>query len=457
MSGASAIDSALLGGLFGTDAMREAFSDEARIRAMLRFEAALAKAEAARGVIPPESAGPIATACKNLKIDPDDLRKGTTLGGNPAIPLVKALIAATKGDAGRYVHFGATSQDAIDTGLMLQVADGLDLLLADLGHAADAASGLADAHRQTAMVGRTFLQHAVPIPFGLKAAGWLGLLARSHARLAEIRRNGLFVQFGGAAGSLSALGGKGPAVMDTLARELGLRAPDTPWHTARDRIVAIGAAVAATAGAAGKIARDVGLLMQTDTAEAFEPAAPGKGGSSTMPHKRNPVGSIAVIAAVRQAEARLPILVSSMDQDHERALGAWHAEWGAIAELFVLTAGALAHIRTILEGLTVDEKRMAANLEASDGLVYAEAVSLALAPKIGRDEAHARIEAASRTVVDEGRHLRDVLADDSQVTAYLDAKALARLFDPKNQFAGAERFISRALKAWQGARTGRSK
>ena len=452
MSGAGTIDSALLGDLFGTAAMRAVFADEARIAAMLRFEAGLAKAEAAEGVIPAAAAGPIGRACKALKPDLAGLGRATALAGNPAIPLVKALIAAVKGDAARYVHFGATSQDAIDTGLMLQIRDGLDLLLSDLAPAADAAAKLATEHRHTPTVGRTFLQHAVPIPFGLKAANWLGLAARAHARLRALRDTGLFVQLGGAAGSLSALGAKAVAVTDALARELDLAAPDAPWHTARDRVAEIAAGVAITAGAMAKIARDVALLMQTDTAEAFEPAAPGKGGSSTMPQKRNPVGATLAIAAAAQAEARLAIIVGGMAQEQERGLGGWHAEWGALAELFVLTAGAVAQVRAILTGLTVDAARMRANLDASRGLVFAEAMSLALTPKVGRPEAHRKIETASRRVIAEGRPLQDLLAEDAAVVKALGTAGLKRIFDPTAQFGGADAFITRALGAWDKER-----
>ena len=452
MGGVSATDSMVLGGLFGTAPMRAVFSDEQRVQAMLDVEAALARAEAATGVIPKEAAPAIAAACRADLYDLADLGRRTAPAGNPAIPLVKMLTDKVPGDAKKYVHWGATSQDIIDTGLMLQVRAGLDVLLSEVAAVADAAAKLADAHRKTPMAGRTFLQHALPIPFGYKAAVWLGLAARAHSRLAGIRRNGLALQFGGAAGTLASLGGDGTKVADALARELSLPLPDMPWHSARDRIADIAAAVAIAAGSMGKIATDIALLMQTEVAEAMEPTGEGKGGSSAMPHKRNPVGATLAIAAAAQAEARLPLLVASLRQEHERGVGMWHAEWGAIAELFLLTAGAVNHVRIALEGLTVDAARMRANLEATNGLIFSEAVTMALATTFGREAAHQKVEHAVKAAVAAKRHLREVLAEDKAIADALGKDGLARAFDPMSQIGASDEFISRALGSWKKSR-----
>jgi 3-carboxy-cis,cis-muconate cycloisomerase len=452
MGGVSATDSAVLGDLFGTAAMRGVFSDRARVQAMLDVEAALARAEAATGVIPKDAAAPIAAGCRAEDYDLAELGRLTALAGNPAIPLVKMLTAKVAGDAKRYVHWGATSQDIIDTGAILQMRRGLDLLIADLVAAADAAAKLADAHRKTPMVGRTFLQQALPITFGYKAAAWLGLAARAHDRLAALRRDRLCLQFGGAAGTLASLGTDGVKVAEALARELDLTLPDMPWHSARDRFAELGAAVAIAAGSMAKIATDIALLMQTEVGEVYEPAAEGKGGSSTMPHKRNPVGAAAAIAAATQAEARVPVLLAALHADHERGTGTWHMEWSSLPEVFVLTSGAVAQMRTALEGLTVDAERMRENLERTQGLIFAEATMMALAPAIGRGAAHNKIEEASHQAIEAKRHLRDVLMADKEIVGALSKEKIEALFDPMNQIGSSDAFISRALDSWRKSR-----
>jgi 3-carboxy-cis,cis-muconate cycloisomerase len=452
MGGVSATDSTVLGDLFGTAAMRAVFSDLARVQAMLDVEAALARAEASTGVIPKDAAGPIEAACRAEDYDFVELGRLTAIAGNPAIPLVRMLTARVAGDAKRYVHWGATSQDIIDSGTILQIRRGLDLLTADLAAVADAAARLADTHRETPMAGRTFLQHALPIPFGYKAAVWLGLAARAYGRLTALRHRGVCLQFGGAAGTLASLGADGMKVAEALARDLDLPLPDMPWHSARDRFADIGAAVAVAAGSMAKIATDIALMMQTEVGEVFEPAAEGKGGSSTMPHKRNPVGAAAAIAAATQAEARVPILLAALRTDHERGVGPWHAEWTALPEIFVLASGAVAHMRTALEGLTVDPQRMRDNLERTQGLIFTEAAMMALAPAIGRGAAHDKLEEASRHAIAARHHLRDVLMADRTVVDAIGAERIERLFDPTSQMGSADTFISRALDAWRKAR-----
>jgi 3-carboxy-cis,cis-muconate cycloisomerase len=452
MGGVSAIDSIVLGDLFGTAAMRALFSDRARVQAMLDVEAALARAEAAAGIIPKDAAAPIGVACRADDFDLEELGHQTALAGNPAIPLVRMLTEKVSGEAKRYVHWGATSQDIIDTGMVLQLRGGLDLLVADLAAVADAAAKLAETHRRTPMVGRTFLQQALPITFGYKASVWLGLAARAHDRLVALRRNGLFLQFGGAAGTLASLGNAGVKVAEALASELDLPLPDAPWHSARDRLAEIGAAVAIAAGSMAKIATDIALMMQTEVGEVFEPAAEGKGGSSTMPHKRNPVGSAAAIGAATQAEARLPLLLAALRADHERGTGTWHMEWTALPELFVLTSGAVAHMRTALQGLTIDTQRMRENLDRTQGLIFAEAAMMALAPAVGRGVAHHKIEEASHQAIAAKRHLRDVLLADKEIMSTLGREKIEALFDPMNQIGSANAFISRVLDSWRKSR-----
>jgi 3-carboxy-cis,cis-muconate cycloisomerase len=442
--------SALLLPLLGSRAVAELFSDAARLQGMLDFEAALAAAEAEVGVIPAAAAAAIGAHCRAGLIDLDGFADDAAQAGNLLIPLVKRLTAAVARadrDAARFVHWGATSQDAIDTGLVLQLRGACDTIERDLGRLADGLAALAEAHRRTPEVGRTWLQHALPITFGLKAAGWLDAVERQRARLGGLAPRVFVLQFGGAAGTLASLGDRGLAVAEALARRLDLALPALPWHTARDRFAELGALFGLIVGTVGKIARDVSLLMQTDVGEAFEPAGAGRGGSSTMPHKRNPVAAAAVLAAATRAPGLVATLMSAQVQEHERGLGGWHAEWVALPELAVLTAGALAQTAETITGLDVDAARMRANLDATHGLIMAEAVMMALGAKLGRLEAHHLVEAACRRAVAEGRHLRAVLGDDPTVAAQLDTAALDRLFDPLNYLGAADALISRVLAA----------
>ena len=439
----------LVGLLFGADYAAKAFSDPARLQGMLDFEAALARAEATVGLIPQTATTAIATQCRAELFDIGALATAAVQAGNPAIPMVKALTALVgQGDpsAARFVHWGATSQDAMDTGLVLQLRGFLDVFATDLGRLATVLAALATKHKATPMTGRTWLQHAVPVTFGLKAAGWLDAVTRHRARLAEIRPRALALQLGGAAGTLAAFGGRGLDVAAALSRDLDLPLPATPWHSQRDRIAEIGAFLGLVVGTLGKIARDLSLLMQTDVAEAFEPAGEGRGGSSTMPHKRNPVASAVVLAAAVRAPGMVATLLSAMVQDHERGLGGWHAEWETLPELAVLAAGALRHTSDAMAGLDVDPNRMRRNLDTTHGLIFAEAVAMALAPAIGRSEAHALLERACRRAADTKRHLKAVLTDDAAVTAHLKPADLDRLFDPANAVGEAQALVERVLR-----------
>ena len=428
--------------------MRAVCDDRSTLQNMLDFEAALARAEAATGVIPAVAVGPIAAACRADSFDMAALAEAATRSGNLAIPLVKALtanVAKADAEAARYVHWGATSQDVIDTATMLTLRAGIDALDADLSRAIKGFAALARTHRNTAMVARTWLQHALPMPFGLKAAEYAASLARARCRLRRLRREGLALQFGGAAGTLAALGDKGLAVAERLAQELDLPLPEAPWHTHRDRIADVASAFAILAGSCGKIARDVSLMMQTDVGEAFEPAGEGRGGSSTMPHKRNPVAAASALGCATMAPQLAATIFAAQVQDHERSAGPWHAEWPTLPQLMLVTSGALAAIVDIAEGLDVDAARMRSNLDATHGLIMAEAVTFALADKIGKSDAHHLIEAASKRAVAEKKHLREILAADSQVTAHLTQEKIAALFEPMAYQGASQALIDRLL------------
>src|SRR5579871_410929 len=440
--------SPLLAPMFSSGPMRAACDDVAYLQAMLDFEAALARAEAAVGVIPQSAAAPIGRACKAAGFDLASLAEAATRSGNLAIPLVKALTAAvaeTDPEAARFVHWGATSQDVIDTATMLVVRSAIDLLLADLDRAITGFATLARTHRNTAMVARTWLQHALPMPLGLKLSEYAAALGRSRTRLKRLAREGLALQFGGAAGTLAALGDEGLAVAEKLADELKLPLPEAPWHTHRDRIAEAASVLAILAGSCGKIARDVSLLMQTDVGEAFEPAGAGRGGSSTMPHKRNPVAAASALGAATMAPNLAATIFAAQVQEHERSAGPWHAEWPTLPTLLLVTSGALAATVDLAEGLEVDPARMRRNLDATGGLIMAEAVAMALAETIGKSEAHHLVEAASRKAVAEKMHLRDVLAADSNVTARLGADQLKKLFEPMAYQGASQSLIDRLL------------
>jgi 3-carboxy-cis,cis-muconate cycloisomerase len=440
----------LFGPLFHGPAMGAVFTDRAHLQGLLDFEAALARAEARVGVIPTAAAGPIAAQCDAALYDLGPLAEATAKAGNTAIPLVKALtarVAAKDKAAAGFVHWGATSQDAMDTGLVLQLRAALELIEADLARLSTHLAALVQTHRQTPMVGRTWLQHALPITFGLKAAGWLDAVERHRARLAELKPRLLVLQFGGAAGTLAALGDKGLVVAEALAADLKLSLPATPWHGARDRVAEFGTVLALLTGTLAKMARDIALLMQTDVAEVFEPAGEGKGGSSTMPHKRNPVAAAVVLAAATRVPHLAGSLLSGMVQEHERGLGGWHAEWQVLPELVQLSVGALAQMVEVAGGLEVKPDQMRANLDVTDGLIMAEAVAMALGARIGKQEAHHLIEAASKRAVSEKRHLRDVLAEDKAVLQHVKRDELDKLFDPFGYTGVAAALIDRVLAA----------
>lgn len=424
------VDSAILGGLFGSDAMRAVFSERRWLQAMLDVEAALAKVQAGLGIVPADAALKIAAAARAEAMPVREIAASAAVVGYPVVGLTKALARAAGPEAGRYVHWGATTQDILDTALALQMRDGLALVRADLVRVIRALVARAETHRGDVMAGRTHLQHALPVTFGYKCAVWAAPMLDDLARIEALGPRVLRVQFAGAVGSLASLGAKGRAVTEGLARELGLAAPTAPWHATRDGIAEAASVLGIVCGNLAKFATDVVLLMQTEVGEAFEPHQPGRGSSSTMPQKRNPIASEYVLAAARGVHALVPLLLGAMAGDQERSTGPWQSEQLALPQVFVLTGGALRHAAAIAEGMTVDAGRMRRNLDLTQGLILAEAAMMVLAEAIGRQEAHDVVEHACARALKEGRPLAAVLREDKAVKGRLDPAALARLGDP---------------------------
>ena len=437
-------DSAIFRDAFGSAGMREIFSDEGLIGRYVEVEVALAAAEARVGVIPKDAAAAIKKLARADAIDVAKLKAETDLVGYPIVGVVHQL-AKQCGDAGRYVHWGATTQDIMDTATVLQIRAALELVEADLAAIDAALAALAKKHRGTVMAGRTHLQHALPVTFGYKAAVWRGMIVRHRQRLEEIKPRVLVGQFAGAAGTLASLGDKGLAVHDALMEELGLGRPATPWHVARDGVAETVSLLALIAGTLAKIATDVMLMMQTEVGEAFEPFVKGRGSSSTMPQKRNPIACEFIVALGKVVRQQAGLMLDAMSADHERATGPWQLEWVAIPEAFIATGGALRQARFLLEGLIVDAGRMRRNLDLTGGLIVAEAVMMALARHTGRGEAHDIVYGACRAALDKGTTLLEELERNSEVTRHFDKKRLAELTDPVNYLGSAEAMVDRAL------------
>lgn len=440
----------LLNSLFRSEDVEKAWSDRSCLQGMLDFEAGLARAEARAGVVPSSAAAAIAAKCKAELFDIPELARGAKLAGNIAIPLIKALtalVAQNDKDAARYVHWGATSQDAIDTGCVLQLRQALKIIASDLDRLADGLAELATKHRSTIVVGRTWMQQALPTTFGAKVAGWLDAVDRHRERLRETRRRALVLQFGGAVGTLAALGPGGVEVANNLVEELALGLPEIPWHSHRDRVAEVATSLGLCVGTLGKIAKDISLHSQTEVAEVFEPAENNRGGSSTMPHKRNPVASAVVLSAAMRVPGLVSAMLTAMVQEHERGLGGWHAEWETLPEIVSLSAGALHLMAEVIPKLEIDAKRMQENLEATRGLIFGEAVSMALAEKMGKAAAHELVEGACQKARNEKRHLRDVLLCDEQAKLQLSAVDLDELFDARKYLGMAEGFVDRVVAA----------
>jgi 3-carboxy-cis,cis-muconate cycloisomerase len=440
--------------LFRSEDVERCFSSGACLQGMLDFEAALARAEGRAGVIPSSTATAIAAKCNADLFDVQGIAHGAKLAGNVAIPMVKALTALVAEDdkeAARYVHWGATSQDAIDTGLVLQLQQSLKLIADDLDRLARGLAGLATKHRSTIVVGRTWMQQALPTTFGAKVAGWLDAVDRHRERLCETQRRAIVLQFGGAVGTLAALNDRGTEVAKNLAEDLRLPVPEIPWHSHRDRMAEVATTLGLCVGTLGKIARDIALHSQTEIAEVSEPTVEGRGGSSTMPHKRNPVTSAAVLSAAMRVPGLVSTMLAAMVQEQERGLGGWHAEWETLPEIVRLTAGALHHMAETAPALEIDVERMKHNLEVTHGLIYAEAVTMALAQNIGKAAAHKLVESACARAQKRKQHLRDVLRDDQEVRAHLSVEAIDTLFDPRRYLGEAEAFVDRVVARHESA------
>jgi len=438
----------LLDPLFTTDPMREIFSDAQRLQRMLDFEAALAGALVMAAIAPASVLPAIKSQCKTDRFEFAAIAREAALAGNIAIPLVKALsslVAREDTKAATFVHWGATSQDAIDTGLVLQLRDALELIEEGLANLHGALSRLAETHETTIMAGRTWLQQGPPVTFGLKVAGWLGAIERHQTRIERAREQAMVLQFGGAVGTLAALDGRGLEVAAALAHELKIALPELPWHAHRDRLGEVATTLGLLVGTLGKIARDVSLMAQTEIDEVQEPAAPGRGGSSTMPHKRNPVGSAVALAAAIRVPGLVSTMLTAMVQEHERGLGGWHAEWETLPEICMLTAGALGQMTQTIEGLEVHPEKMRENLDVTHGLVLSEAVSFALAAKIGKKQARQIVEEACRQALDQRRQLRDVLFERKDVTDQLSMQEISQLLDPNHYLGSAGEMMKSVL------------
>ena len=440
------LDSLLFRDAFGTPQMRAVFDDHALIGHYVAVEIALAKAEARCGVIPQAAADEIAAKCDAATLDFDLLRHETEIVGYPILPLVHQ-ISKQAGASGGFVHWGATTQDIMDTAVVLQIRDGLALIEADVAALRAILADLARKHRDTPMAGRTHLQQALPVTFGYKCAIWLNMFDRHAERLAQLRPRVLVGQFAGAAGTLASLGDKGLPVQAAMMEELGLGVPTSTWHVARDGFAEAVNLLALITGSLGKIAYDVMLMASTEFGELYEPFVKGRGASSTMPQKRNPISSELMLACAKAVRQQAGLMLDAMVQDLERATGPWHAEWIAIPEAFVLSAGALHQAKFMLAGLIVDEAAMARNLDSTKGLIVAEAVMMGLAPHIGRQEAHDVVYDACRVVNEKGGRLADALNAMPTVSSRLDPALIERLTDPANYLGAAPQMVDRAIAA----------
>jgi len=442
----------LFGPIFVPERFSEAVSGRAWLRAMLEAEGALAVAQARIGLIPPQAAETIVSCCDVNRFDPGEIGRRGRAQGNPVPPLVRALtgvVSEGSEDAASHVHKGATSQDIMDTAAMLVCRHALGLILTEIEGIAAACAHLADTYRDTLMPGRTLLQQALPTTFGLKAAGWLVSVLEARGRLLAVRETGLAVQLGGAAGTLASLGPAGTQVLDEFARELGLAEPVVPWHTDRARISEIGGALSLLAGVLGKISQDIILMVQTEIGEVMEPAGEGRGGSSTLPHKRNPILSVTAAASARRVLDLSHTLQAALVGEHERAVGAWHSEWEALSDALALAGGAAAAVREVTEGLEVHPEKMRENLNTTEGLLLAENVTTVAAEYLGRLEAHDLVEEASHRVLEGGKSLREELLSEPRLGEVLSEAEIDAALDPASYLGSAGEFVDRALKLYR--------
>jgi 3-carboxy-cis,cis-muconate cycloisomerase len=440
----------LIDSLATTEPLAELFSDQSVLQAMLDFESALARAEARAGVVPQSAANAIRKAAKPENFDVADLAAATLRAGTPGIPLAKALrqkVRAIDEGAASFVHWGATSQDIADTALILLLKRAEKILDGDVVRLTRALKKLSQEHKQTVMLGRTLLQPAPPITFGLKAAGWFASIQRSKENLDKAFVAALVLQFGGASGTLASLGKKGVDVARLLAGELKLADPEGPWHTQRERLAALICACGVLTGSLGKMARDISLLMQTEVSEVSEPGGDGRGGSSTMPHKRNPIGCALTLAAGQRVPALVASFLSGMMQEHERAVGGWQAEWPTVASIIQATGMAIASMAEVAEGLTVNIARMRSNIDATQGAIFAERAAILLGGKLERNTAHKILQDATKKSAKQKRRLSEVLAKIPEVAKYLDRATLRNLEEPEEYLGSAEAFRKALLSA----------
>jgi 3-carboxy-cis,cis-muconate cycloisomerase len=442
-------DASLFSGLFAHGDVAAEVSDRALVQAMVEFEVALLRALAVLDLAPTDSADELATAFDHGALDVDVAELGAATGeqGTPVPGLLRALRRQISGATAAHLHKGATSQDVVDTAMMLVTGRALDVVLADLSAAAEACAELVSRYRDAIEPGRTLLQQALPLTFGLKAAGWLAGIDGVIAELTAVRDRELALQFGGAVGTLASLGDRGLDVAAELADQLGLPAPALPWHTIRLRPARIAAGLGAALGMMGKIGRDVVLLAQTEVAEVSEGAGEGRGGSSTMPHKRNPVGAIGLVACAQRGPGLVATMLGAMMQEHERGAGSWQAEWETLPVLLRLTGSAAAMLKELLGGLEVDPEKMRDDMQTTGALVMSESVAAALAPALGRADAQDLVEKAARRSVDSGRSFRDVLLELPSVTGSLSPDELDAALDPGSYLGATAQLIDRALAA----------
>jgi 3-carboxy-cis,cis-muconate cycloisomerase len=440
------LDSAVFRDIFTTPAMRAVWSDENRVQKYLDFERALAVAQAKLKIIPQEACDEILKHCDVKEYDMAKLKEATERIGYPVLPVVQQLVKLCKDGLGEWSHWGATTQDITDTATVLQIKESLALIEAEIEGICDALAALAKKYRDTPMAGRSNLQQAVPITFGYKMATMLAGFERHHQRLNEIKPRALVGEFGGAAGTLSSLGKHGLRCQKELMKELELGQPEISWHTVRDRIAEVGCFLGLVTGSCGKIAFDMKLLMQTEVEEVQEPFHQGRGSSSTMPQKRNPISSVYITAQVAMVKQLVAALLEAMIEDHERATGPWEIEWIALPEIFMLTAGALAQTRFIVEGLQVNEQKMRDNIFITKGLIMSEAVMMGLGDKMGRNYAHDVVYDICREVVKTGRPLIDLLEENDEIKKHAGRKELEKMVDPANYLGVAGEMVDRVLK-----------
>jgi 3-carboxy-cis,cis-muconate cycloisomerase len=443
----------LIESLSTTTELAEIFSDESVLQAMLDFEAALARAEARVGLVPRALAEVIMRAADAPAFDYAAIARETLRAGTPGIPVSKALtqrVRSMNAEAADFVHWGATSQDVADTAMVLLLKRAHPVITDDLARVERSLRKLSDEHKNTVMLGRTLMQAAPPITFGLKVAGWLGAIHRSGEGFDSAFEDVLILQFGGASGTLASLGERGLEVAQALAEELGLACPDAPWHAHRDRFASLLSACGVLTGALGKMAQDISLLMQSEVAEVAEPGDPGRGGSSTMPHKKNPIGCVLTLAAAARVPGLVAAFLTGMIQEHERAAGGWQAEWPIVASVIQSTGLAASSMAEVAERLSVDAERMRANIAATRGVVFAERAMMLLAPKLGREGAHKILEEAVQKSIAEKRHLTEILASMPAITKHLDAKILVDLEEPEKYLGSAEAFRAHLLSTASG-------